>query len=219
MRKRSITLIVLLVLAQISFGQTKPKFWDDVQTIKSYDKIYHPNKDVILFVGSSSIRKWNNLQQAFGSYNVLNRGIGGAVVDDIIFYLDDLVFAYQPRKIVIYVGENDLPDENKTPQIILDKTIKLYTAIRAKLPDVPLIYIGLKPSPVRARFLAKCKQTNDLIETFLKKQKNASFVDVYSLMIINGRTIPEIFVKDMLHMNTEGYKIWEKAVQPYLTMD
>jgi lysophospholipase L1-like esterase len=216
MKKQLTLLAVLFLFIQFSFGQEKPRFWDDVQTIKKYDKIYQPNKNPILFVGSSSIRKWDHLQQVFGAYNVINRGIGGAVIDDIIFYLDDLVFTYQPRKIVIYVGENDLPKEQETPEIILDKTKQLFTAIRKELPEVPIVYIALKPSPVRAKYLSKCKTTNDLIAAFIKEEKNASFLDVYSLMMKDGKMIPEIFVEDMLHMNSNGYKIWEKAIEPYL---
>jgi lysophospholipase L1-like esterase len=215
--KKQFTLLALLFLfVQFSFAQETPRFWDDVQTIKNYDKIYQPNKNPILFVGSSSIRKWDHLQEAFGNYNVINRGIGGAVIDDIIFYVDDLVFKYQPREIVIYVGENDLPNEKETPEIILDKTKQLFNTIRAKLPDVPIVYIALKPSPVRAKYLQKCKESNDLIASFIKAQKNASFLDVYSLMMKDGKTMPEIFVGDMLHMNLTGYKIWEKAIKPYL---
>lgn len=215
--KKQLTLLALLFLfVQLSFAQEKPRFWDDVQTIKKYDEIYQPNKNPILFVGSSSIRKWDHVQEVFGHYNVINRGIGGAVIDDIIFYLDDLVFAYKPREIVIYVGENDLPNEQETPEIILDKTKQLFNAIRVKLPEVPIIYIALKPSPVRAKYLQKCKESNDLIAKFIRSQDKASFLDVYSLMMKDGKTMPEIFVRDMLHMNLAGYKIWEKVIQPYL---
>ena len=216
MKKRFKILALFLILYQVSVGQEKHRFDEDVQVIKHYDQIYHPNAHSILFIGSSSIRKWDNLSQVFGNYNIINRGIGGAVIDDIMYYLDDLVFPYKPRQIVIYVGENDLPNEQETPEIILNKTIQLYNAIRVKLPDIPLVYISLKPSPVRIQYSAKCKATNDLIESFIKKQKNASFLDVYSLMLKDGKMIPEIFTKDMLHMNIEGYKIWEKAIKPYL---
>lgn len=215
--KRLLSILAILIFfCQTSFGQDKPRFWDDVETIKKYDKIYRPNTNAILFVGSSSIRKWDHLQQAFGEYNVLNRGIGGAVIDDIIFYLDDLVFRYKPRQIVIYVGENDLPREDETPEIILAKTVQLYKAIREKLPNIPIVYIALKPSPVRAKYLEKCKASNELVRTFIQREKNASFLDVYSLMMKDGKMMPELFVKDMLHMNLDGYKIWENAIHPSL---
>lgn len=32
----------------------------------------------------------------------------------------------------------------------------------------------------------------------------------------NGKLLPELFVKDMLHINSDGYKLWQKALEPYL---
>jgi len=179
--------------------------------------MYKPPVHPILFVGSSSIRKWDNLQLDFGKYNVLNRGVGGTVTDDISFYVNDLIFAYQPRQIILYVGENDLPNEKNTADSILNKTIRLYNLIRGKMPEVPIAYIALKPSPSREKYFQKAKKANELIKVFLAKQKNTAFVNIFPLMLTKeGKMRPELFVSDMLHMKPEGYAIWKKAVEPYL---
>lgn len=31
-----------------------------------------------------------------------------------------------------------------------------------------------------------------------------------------GKPRKELFVQDMLHMNKDGYKIWQQALEPYL---
>lgn len=214
--KKIAILMCLLVATCMGCAQEKHPYDADIATIKKYDQVYEPAKDPILFVGSSSIRKWVHLQQAFGSYNVINRGIGGAVVDDITYYIQDLIFAYNPRQIVLYVGENDVPKENESPQVILDKTITLYKAIREKLPEVPIVYIGMKPSPSRDKFQEKCREANTLIQQFFAKEKNVVFVDVYTPMLKDGKSRPELFGPDMLHMNATGYAIWEAAVKPLL---
>ncbi|MCH5599652.1 SGNH/GDSL hydrolase family protein [Niabella ginsengisoli] len=75
----------------------------------------------------------------------------------------------------------------------------------------------MKPSPSRKHLLSKYKEANGLIKEFLKKDKNAKFIDVYSLMLNkDGSVMSEIFVDDNLHMNAKGYAIWKKAMQPYL---
>ena len=200
-----------------AFAQSKPDFWDDVQTIKKFDQLYQHPVNPVLFVGSSSIRKWDDLAQVFAKYNALNRGIGGAVTNDIIFYLNDIVFPYNPRQIVLYVGENDLPNEKTTPDSVLNRTKNLYKSIRAKLPNVPILYISIKPSPSRDKFRDKAVAANALIKDFLAKETNTKFVDIYSLMLTkDGKNRPELFVSDMLHMNAAGYAIWKKAVEKYL---
>jgi len=217
MKKIIFTLILSPFLFIAAFAQNKPAFWEDVQTIKKYDQMYKPPVQPILFVGSSSIRKWDNLTQVFAKYNVLNRGIGGAVTNDITFYLNDIVFPYHPRQIVLYVGENDLPNEKTTPDSVLNRTIKLYQSIRATLPNTPILYISIKPSPSRAAFKEKVIASNALIKAFLFKEANTKFIDVYSLMLTkDGNLRPELFVEDMLHMNAAGYAIWRKAVEPHL---
>jgi lysophospholipase L1-like esterase len=209
-------LVLILCLAGAASAQSKPDFWDEVQAIKAYDKVYQQPAHPILFVGSSSIRKWEHLQMAFGSYNVLNRGIGGAVINDITRYLDDIVFVYQPRQIVLYVGENDVVAADETADTILNRTMLLFKAIRAKMPEVPIVYIGFKPSPSRAKFVQKTIDANRMIAKFLATQHKVTFVNVFALMMNNGKMMPQLFVADMLHMNLKGYTIWEKAVRPYL---
>jgi lysophospholipase L1-like esterase len=214
----------------------KPPFWDDVQVIKKFDAMFAAPQHPIVFTGSSSIRKWDDVEYTFAEYAALNRGIGGAVTNDIIRYVNDLVFKYQPKQIVIYVGENDLVvKKSKADSILIKKskadsiammktdldsvynrTMRLYQVIRAKMPVVPILYIGMKPSPSRQKIMPMELEFNARVKAFLATEKNNVFVDVYPLMLDNGKLRPELYVGDKLHMTRLGYAIWEKAVKPYL---
>lgn len=217
MKKIFLAVLIVQLFYISASAQHKPAYWDDVQVIKKFDKMYQPPAHPVLFVGSSSIRKWDNLTQVFAKYNAMNRGIGGAVTNDITRYLNDIVFPYQPRQIVLYVGENDLPDENTTPDSVLNRTIVLYQSIRAKLPQVPILYISIKPSPSRDKFKEKAVAANALVKKFLSTQSNTKFIDIYSLMLTKeSKNRPELFVEDMLHMNLTGYAIWQKAIEKHL---
>ena len=206
--------MLLLWFGTVSSQETY-RFAADVKTIKAFDAIYPPTDDPIVFVGSSSIRRWSGLQEVFGTFNVMNRGIGGAVTDEITHYLDELVIDYAPRQVVIYVGENDLPDQ--TAEAIFEKTEVLFQAVRQRLPEVPVAYIAIKPSPVREQFVDKAREANRLIEALVEQDGNAVFVDVFSPMLtVDGKCRPELFVSDMLHMNADGYAIWREVIAPYL---
>jgi lysophospholipase L1-like esterase len=200
-------------------AQDKPPFWQDVQTIKAYDQIYAPPEHPILFIGSSSIRLWVDFTKTFKDYTVLNRGIGGAVTKDIDHYVEDLVFPYQPKQVVIYVGENDLlaaPDA----ETVFEDFKKLYLHIRTRLSVTPLVYIAIKGSPSRAKYQAKALRANQLIKGYLKNDKNTVFVDIYQPMLDKkGEMQPVLFKKDMLHMNVKGYQIWNKLLLPHLLKD
>jgi len=211
--------VFLLVFIPCSSGQDKPPFWEDIQTIKQYDKIYMPPARPILFIGSSSIRLWVDFSKTFKDYTVLNRGVGGEVTNDTDRYLDDIVFPYQPKQLVIYVGENDLlkaPDG----EYVFEEFKKLYTHIRNRLPVTPIVYIAIKPSPSRKQHTEKAIKANQLIQQFLSADKQVVFLDVFKPMLDkNGEMRPELFKEDMLHMNAKGYEIWNKLLIPHLLKD
>ncbi len=211
-------LLIVVVFVNKGFAQEqKPRYWDDVQTIRKFDKMFAQPASPILFTGSSSIRKWDDLELVFAPFAAMNRGLGGAVINDIIYYADELIFSYKPRQIVLYVGENDLGDTLSTPDSILNRTKHLFSVIREKLPEVPIVYISIKPSPVRDRFLTKAIECNQLIKEFLKEDPLTVYVDVFSKMLTKeGKSMPELFLDDMLHMNSKGYDIWYAAILPTL---
>lgn len=200
-------------------AQEKPPFWNDVQNIKAYDQIYAPPAHPILFIGSSSIRLWVDFTKTFAAYTVLNRGIGGAVTQDIDRYVEDLVFPYHPKQLVIYVGENDLLTAPDAVTVFEDFK-KLYLHLRTQLSVTPIIYLSIKGSPSRAKFQQKALQANRLIEAYLKKEKNTVFVDVYQPMLNQkGEMQPVLFKQDLLHLNAKGYEIWNKLLLPHLLKD
>jgi len=218
MKKITFLLVFFSLWSSIQlFAQNIPRYDNDVQTIKQYDKIYTPPLNPVLFVGSSSIRRWNDLERTFAEYVVLNRGIGGTVINEITYYINDLIIPYHPRQIVLYVGENDLPDEKTTCDSILIRTKRLLTRIREKLPNVPIIYISLKPSPSREKYMDKMKLANRLIRNYITTQHDMRFIDVCTPMLTReGKPRPELFLEDHLHMNSRGYEIWIKEIKPYL---
>ncbi|CAL1518608.1 GDSL-type esterase/lipase family protein [Chitinophaga sp. MM2321] len=192
-------------------------FQGDIDAIRRYDQIYTPPANPILFIGSSSIVKWHDLERTFSNYVVMNRGFGGSVTNDIIYFAKDIIFPYHPRQIVIYVGDNDLPQEGATADTILNRFKNLYALIRSQLPQVPIAYISIKPSPSRAVFLPKAMAANKLIREFLEKEANTKFIDIYTPMLDDqNNPRKELFLGDMLHMNSQGYDIWRKAVEPVL---
>lgn len=209
-------LFLLLVFSFTVNAQTHPPYWDDVQAIRRYDKIYAPPASPILFTGSSSIRLWNNLAEQFRGYTVLNRGIGGAVIADIDRYVEELILPYKPKQVVLYIGENDIISAPNGDSVFTAFR-KLFLHIRSVLPELPLAYISIKPSPSREQFLPIAIRANELIKAFLSEQPRAGFIDIYPLMLDKkGQFRRELFRQDMLHMLPEGYTIWYKRVKPFL---
>lgn len=207
--------ILLIGFSASAFAQDKP-FWNDIQKFKQQDSLHMPAKNGILFVGSSSFTYWNDLETIFKDYNAINRGFGGSTLEQANMYINDLVFPYHPRQIVIYSGENDIASGVSAAETFT-RFKTFYHNIRTKLPKVSLIYLSMKQSPSRAKFAGEIAQANALIKSFLEKQKNSRFIDVNKPMLdASGSPRPELFKEDQLHMKQAGYDIWIKALKPYL---
>ena len=206
------------VAAPSSSVATQPPFWNEIAEFKHKDSLQHPPAGAILFVGSSSFRKWTNVQADFPGYTIINRGFGGSTFDDLIRYAKDIIYPYHPRQVVIYCGDNDLAgDEKMTGKKVYKRFVKLYDMIRKHLGNVDIVFVSIKPSPSREKLMSEMEDANDLIRNFMAERSHAAFVDVYHLMLnAHGHPMDDLFIADKLHMNDKGYKIWQQAILPYL---
>ncbi|MBS1669029.1 MAG: G-D-S-L family lipolytic protein [Bacteroidetes bacterium] len=216
MSKLFATLLVVFFIQYANAQQAA--FYNDIQNFKKQDSLQSPPQHAILFVGSSSFTKWTDVQDYFPGTTIINRGFGGSCLPDVIRYAKDIIYPYHPDQVVIYCGENDFAaSEAITPQIVIARVKQLFLMIRKKLPNTNIAYISIKPSPSRIKLVSKEKIANKAIKLFLAKQKNASFIDVFPLMLNEDKKpISSIFLSDSLHMNANGYAIWKKAIDPYL---
>ena len=205
----------------LCFGFVKAQhspFYSEIQQFKKEDSAHFPPKHAILFLGSSSFRKWTDVQKYFPGYPIINRGFGGSTFPDAIRYADEIVFPYHPRQVLIYEGDNDVASSDKiTADSVLNRFKTLFYLIRKKLPKTSIAFVSIKPSLSREKMMPEMAKANSLIQQFLKDKKNAAFIDVFhSMLNADGTPIKDIFLGDGLHMNAKGYAIWQKIIQPYL---
>lgn len=212
-------ILSFLFLSNLLHAQNKkPPFLEEIQSFKIQDSISSPSKNQILFIGSSSFTKWTDVQSYFPSHKILNRGFGGSTLADIITYSNDVIFKYDPKQIVIYCGENDFAaSDTITIDTVVNRFKKLYKIIRDRYKKINLVYISMKPSPSRISLIKKFEEANTRIKKFLSKKRRTNFIDVYHPML-NTEGLPdkEIFTDDNLHINTKGYAIWQKIIEPFL---
>src|SRR5215213_6028683 len=216
--KKIFIVLCVLICPNLFAQNTKPAFWNDIQQFRKLDSVQPPPANAILFVGSSSFTKWTDVQNSFPGYTIINRGFGGSTLADVLRYEEDVIFRYNPKQILIYCGENDIASSDTvTAKTVFNRFKTLFTEIRTVYPEVPVTYISMKPSPSRWNLREKFMSGNHLIENYLKKQKNAQFINVWKPMLgSNGKPKQELFVEDNLHMNAKGYAIWQKIIQPVL---
>lgn len=213
MKKYIIALAVLLISFN-SFSQAKP-FWDEIVAFRKQDSLEKPKDGMILFIGSSSFRLWKSAKEDFNNPTIVNRAFGGATLADVINYKDDVVLKYNPKKIFIYCGENDIASSEKvTPKIVFKRFKTLYKSIRKQFPETPIVFVSIKPCVLRWSIKDRMMETNALISNYLSHKKKAAFVNIWDKMLVDGLPKKNLFIQDNLHMNKEGYAIWIKEMAP-----
>jgi lysophospholipase L1-like esterase len=192
------------------------KWEGEVVAYDKADSLNPPPTNGVVFTGSSSIRLWKDISERFPGKKVINRGIGGAQMEDIIYYADRLIFRYKPRKVFVYCGSNDIAS-GKTPEHVLETFKKLYLGIKSKLPNTKVYFISIQSAPVRENNTEAFKRANELIKAYISSKTQDVYVDIFPLLLDNnGKPKPEFFIGDQLHMNDKGYERWARVLKPYV---
>lgn len=223
---KSILLALTLVALVFTGCQTTPppnslathnssKWEKEIAALEAAAVTNRPPPGSIIFVGSSSIKRWTTLAQDFPGLPVVNRGFGGSQLADSVAYADRIVIPDRPRQVVIYAGGNDL-NAGKSPEVVFGDFVALVEKLRAALPGVRIAFISVAPNPARWAQVEKVKRVNQLVAEHSRRH-GLTFVDVFPRMLgPDGLPKPDIFVTDRLHMNPKGYAIWREAVAPHL---
>ena len=221
-RLTTLTFCLFVGLTSSSGAQQRPapdpNRWEPaIQKFEDLDKINPPAKGGIVFVGASSIVRWN-LDESFPDLKgkAINRGFGGSEMADAARYASRVVVPYAPKVVVLYPGENDIA-RGTTPETVGAGFQQFYQTVHAALPSARIVAIGLKPTPVRWQFIDQMRQANKLIRGYCESHPACVYIDVHPDMSgADGKPKPELFVADGEHMTPAGYKIWNRLVRPHL---
>ncbi|MDX2494112.1 MAG: GDSL-type esterase/lipase family protein [Desulfuromusa sp.] len=175
-------------------------------------------EQAILFTGSSSIYSWKTAQE-FSALPVINRGIASAQISDLNYYYDVVIEKYKPARIIFYCGDNDVAAGKSTDQILAD--FKIFTSrLSRDLPQTSLLFLAIKPSPLRWQLWEKMSKTNHAIKDYCKNSGRCTFLDTATpLLNAKGQPDEDLFAKDGLHLSSDGYNVWNNLLTPCLMKD
>lgn len=196
-----------------------PLVWEaDIAAFEAEARRRPPPADAVVFVGSSSIRLWDSLADDMAPIPVIQRGFGGAKLNDTVYYADRLVNAYQPAGVVVFAGSNDMtPGDTKPPQQLLESYQQFVARVRADKPDLPIYYIGITPSPRRWDIWPQAKAVNAAIEEYSLRTPGLFYIETgHALMNSQGKPDAENYMFDGLHLSDQGYRVWTSIIRPRL---
>ena len=223
-------LIYLVFLSNLScspfskYSQSNRQFEEEVSILERLDIEEKAAEKDILFIGSSSIRLWDNINEDMYPYSSVKRGYGGAHFYDLIHFSERLVKNHTPKAIIIFVA-NDITGSNGLTNLVGDlspnevkRLFKLnYKLIRSIHKYIPIFLIETTPTLKRWKVWSEILKSNKKLESFCKKEPNLYYIGTRDKFIgVDGLPIKSLFLNDELHLNTDGYKLWSNIIKTKL---
>ena len=222
-KKYYISLIIILILIIVVII-TGILFICRKHTIeeKTVEKYKVPEN--IVFLGDS-ITDYYDLNKFYSGYNVVNSGISGNKTYDILENMKERVYRYNPSKIFILIGTNDIP-ENKTNEEIVNNIDTIIKKIKKNRKEAKIYLESIYPinntdndkishAMVGKRTNENIKEINKKLKKIAQKEK-ISYIDMYSLLEDSDGNLNLDYTREGLHMSDEGYEVITKKIKQYL---
>ncbi len=177
------------------------------------------SKNAILVTGSSFIRYWTTIQKDLSPYEIIHRGYGGSNLSDMAFYINRILDKYPLKGVMIYVG-NDIvvSKKDKTPLQVLELYKYIVEQIRAKHPNIPIVWAAICPSIKRWAVWSDIQVANQLVKNYSTADKNLYYIEGSEVFFKpnSQEPNPAFYREDKLHFNVLGYQKWTSVIQPAL---
>ncbi len=181
--------------------------------------------DNYLFLGDS-ITDFYDLEKYYPKMHVVNSGVNANKINDILEDMDKRVYQYNPSKVFILIGTNDILDDKDASEIssgikeIIDGIqdnrpyAEIYVESIYPVNDTEDEKIDLEMVNV-LRDNDKIKNINKEIKKVCKEKK-VKYIDMYSALVDDNDKLNIDYTTEGLHLNNEGYKVVTDELMKYI---
>lgn len=214
---------LLLVIAPLraddplqEYRATAVEKWSkEMQRIEALDAKETDPADAVLFIGSSSIRLWDDIAADMKPWPVIQRGYGGAKFSDLAVLAEQIIKPHRYRALAIFVA-NDVTGgkDDKTPEEVVRLFEHVVASSRSHAPQAPIFLIEITPTPSRWTAWEKIKETNAALKKSCEAGEKLHFISTANQYLnAEGGPMPELFKEDKLHQNRDGYARWSRIIR------
>ena len=176
--------------------------------------------DNYLFLGDS-ITYYYDLEKHFPDMPVVNSGISSNTTEDILEDMKNRVYDYNPSKVFILIGTNDLRDK-KTVDEVVTNIKEIIKEIKKNRKNAEIYLESIYPvnekvneKGVEGRKNEDIKEINNQLKKYAKEE-NITFINIYDKLVDDEGLLNEEYTTDGLHINENGYEVITKELKKYL---
>ncbi len=211
-----------ILSGMIRSSRNDPDAWEaSIRTFEEQDHRQPPAPGMIVFTGSSSFTLWSAMEHDLAPLPVLNRGFGGARMQDVVHYAERVVLPYRPCAVVLFAGTNDIAwPKPATAQQVYEGYLAFVQYVHSRLPEVPVYFVAITPTPSRWEYWSIVQEANRLIEEHTLSDPRLHFIDLTDQLLgPDGKPDRSLYRFDRLHPNQRGYTKWTAVIKPRLMTD
>ena len=222
--EKLLIIIGILNIIVISIFLTIPQTKANYEPQQCQWKTDISKNENFVFLGDS-ITDWYPIEELYEDMPIVNSGKAGYKTQDILEEMDELVYQYNPTKVVILIGTNDLNNDvpedkmlENIKKIIKDikknrKKAKLY--VQSIYPINNSNNVTINKDTVGVRTNETIQRVNKQIKKICKQQ-NVTYIDMYSELVDNEGNLMLKYTKDGLHISELGYLKITRILLSYL---
>ncbi len=217
------TAIVLGVLltCDIVLTTQEPRFHiSDIQNLLITKEMISDN---VVFLGDSITYQYP-LDEFYEDTHVVNSGVNGNQTTDILDNMYERVYRYNPSKVILLIGTNDLTN-NRSDEKILGNIKKIIIRIKENRPYAKIYVQSIYPineTMQKEADVLEDHKTNKRISKINKKLKElckeekVTYIDTYSTLLDENKELKRSYAEDGLHLTALGYIKVTNVLMPYI---
>ncbi len=181
------------------------------------------DKDNFVLLGDS-ITDWYPVEEFFDDLPVVNSGIAGYHTIDILNNLKEMVWIYNPTKVFILIGTNDIGAGVEKKEVV-SNIKKIIKEIKNLRPQAKIYLQSIYPvnntddekinkDAVKSRDNKVIQDVNKSLKAYCQ-DSNVTYIDVYHELLDQEGNLKLKYTTDGLHMSNLGYLRVTKTLLPY----
>ena len=187
-------IVLLFILFGISFA------FNIINLRNNKDK----SMENIIFFGDS-ITAGYDLNKYYSNKHIVNKGISGNKTEDLLNRIETDVFQYNPSKVIVLIGINDLTHGVDSDDILLNIE-SIINEIQLNRPKTKIYIESIYPVGVNRKDVDN-KAIKDLNIKIKKlcKLSDVIYINVFDHLIDKEGNLKKTYTRDDLHLTNLGY--------------
>lgn len=220
-----LSLFILMIFISLMITAFFYNFYNNNPKIETevIEKTIAPEN--VVFLGDS-ITNYYELEKYYDdTTNLVNSGINSNTTTDILNDMKKRVYQYNPSKVFILIGTNDIK-HNVSKEEIINNIKKIINEIKENRPYCKIYIESIYPinntDDSKINHVKVASRTNETIKDVnaeikkLAEELDIIYIDLYKTLADENGNLKLDYTVEGLHISEEGYKVITKELNKHL---